>query len=313
MHPFFSRFLRPLYCQCLCLLSKLFMDHKTLYFDVDDFMFYVLCEVNDAGAHIVGYFSKEIDSVNNLACIMVFPPFQNVGYGKFLIRLSCLIAQGFVKAVNVRASFLAAIARALKNENDMTFYNYRMNYCPEFFFLSWSPRNADMLTINHNREELRSGTFGSAREFFPEAEFSSFFITTEMKDGEEVTPDFFLVRKHRDMVTEDEELSLLTINHNREKLRSGTFGWAREFFPGAAHGSFFLTTEMKDGEEVTPDFFLVRKHRDMVTEDEERRIGMLAFLLSFDQTTARPSSGLNVARAARKLSRISGETLFSVV
>ncbi|CAD6193034.1 unnamed protein product [Caenorhabditis auriculariae] len=69
---------------------------------------------------------------------------------------------------------------------------------------------------------------------------------------------------------------------------------------------------MKDGEEVTPDFFLVRKHRDMVTEDEERRIGMLAFLLSFDQTTARPSSGLNVARAARKLSRISGETLFSV-
>uniref|UniRef100_A0A8R1HWX0 Histone acetyltransferase n=1 Tax=Caenorhabditis japonica TaxID=281687 RepID=A0A8R1HWX0_CAEJA len=33
-----------LYCQCLCLLSKLFMDHKTLYFDVDDFMFYVLCE-----------------------------------------------------------------------------------------------------------------------------------------------------------------------------------------------------------------------------------------------------------------------------
>ncbi|CAD6197258.1 unnamed protein product [Caenorhabditis auriculariae] len=77
-----------LYCQCLCLLSKLFMDHKTLYFDVDDFMFYVLCEVNDAGAHIVGYFSKEVDSVNNLACIMVFPPFQNVGYGKFLIQLS---------------------------------------------------------------------------------------------------------------------------------------------------------------------------------------------------------------------------------
>lgn len=47
------------YCQNLCLLSKLFLDHKTLYYDVDPFMFYVLCEVDDGGAHIVGYFSKE--------------------------------------------------------------------------------------------------------------------------------------------------------------------------------------------------------------------------------------------------------------
>lgn len=47
------------YCQNLCLLSKLFLDHKTLYYDVDPFLFYVLCEVDDGGAHIVGYFSKE--------------------------------------------------------------------------------------------------------------------------------------------------------------------------------------------------------------------------------------------------------------
>ncbi|VDM32118.1 unnamed protein product, partial [Toxocara canis] len=32
------------YCQCLCLLAKLFLDHKTLYFDVEPFLFYVLCE-----------------------------------------------------------------------------------------------------------------------------------------------------------------------------------------------------------------------------------------------------------------------------
>ena len=31
-----------LYCQCLCLLAKLFLDHKTLYFDVEPFLFYVL-------------------------------------------------------------------------------------------------------------------------------------------------------------------------------------------------------------------------------------------------------------------------------
>lgn len=48
-----------IYCQNLCLLAKLFLDHKTLYYDVDPFMFFVLCEVDDEGAHIVGYFSKE--------------------------------------------------------------------------------------------------------------------------------------------------------------------------------------------------------------------------------------------------------------
>ena len=34
-----------LYCQNLCLLAKLFLDHKTLYFDVEPFVFYILCEV----------------------------------------------------------------------------------------------------------------------------------------------------------------------------------------------------------------------------------------------------------------------------
>jgi hypothetical protein len=31
-----------LYCQNLCLLAKLFLDHKTLYYDVEPFLFYVL-------------------------------------------------------------------------------------------------------------------------------------------------------------------------------------------------------------------------------------------------------------------------------
>jgi histone acetyltransferase MYST1 len=78
-----------LYCQNLCLLSKLFLDHKTLYYDVDPFMFYVLCERGE-NHHIVGYFSKEKISQDgyNLACILTFPPFQRKGYGKFLISVS---------------------------------------------------------------------------------------------------------------------------------------------------------------------------------------------------------------------------------
>lgn len=81
-----------IYCQNLCLLAKLFLDHKcvpcrgwrgpavargvvflqlcpggvlagfrrhrTLYYDVDPFLFYIVTEVDDRGCHIVGYFSK---------------------------------------------------------------------------------------------------------------------------------------------------------------------------------------------------------------------------------------------------------------
>ena len=46
------------YCQNLCLLAKLFLDHKTLYYDVEPFLFYVLTEYDKKGCHIVGYFSK---------------------------------------------------------------------------------------------------------------------------------------------------------------------------------------------------------------------------------------------------------------
>ncbi len=41
-----------IYCQNLCYLAKLFLDHKTLYFDVDPFLFYVLCEVDSRGKAI---------------------------------------------------------------------------------------------------------------------------------------------------------------------------------------------------------------------------------------------------------------------
>uniref|UniRef100_T1J7N6 Histone acetyltransferase n=1 Tax=Strigamia maritima TaxID=126957 RepID=T1J7N6_STRMM len=79
-----------IYCQNLCLLAKLFLDHKTLYFDVEPFIFYVLCEVDKHGAHLVGYFSKEKESPdgNNVACILTLPPYQRKGYGKFLIAFS---------------------------------------------------------------------------------------------------------------------------------------------------------------------------------------------------------------------------------
>jgi len=79
-----------IYCQNLCLLAKLFLDHKTLYYDVEPFLFYILTECDDKGCHIVGYFSKEKNSAedHNLACILTLPPSQRKGYGKFLIAFS---------------------------------------------------------------------------------------------------------------------------------------------------------------------------------------------------------------------------------
>ena len=61
-----------IYCQNLCLLAKLFLDHKTLYFDVEPFWFYVLTEVDRQGCHIVGYFSKVCAcGVSELAVVLV--------------------------------------------------------------------------------------------------------------------------------------------------------------------------------------------------------------------------------------------------
>lgn len=46
------------YCQHLCLLAKFFLDHKTLYYDVEPFLFYVMTLADAEGCHTVGYFSK---------------------------------------------------------------------------------------------------------------------------------------------------------------------------------------------------------------------------------------------------------------
>ena len=51
-----------MYCQNLAYLAKLFLDHKTLHYDVDLFLFYVMCECDERGAHIVGHDIFLLDS-----------------------------------------------------------------------------------------------------------------------------------------------------------------------------------------------------------------------------------------------------------
>jgi len=84
-----------IYCQNLCLLAKLFLDHKTLYYDVEPFVFYVLTQNDSKGNHLVGYFSKEkaCQQRYNLSCIMTMPQYQRMGYGRFLIDFSYLLSR----------------------------------------------------------------------------------------------------------------------------------------------------------------------------------------------------------------------------
>lgn len=81
---------QKIYCQNLCLIAKLFLDHKTLYYDVEPFIFYIMTQCDEYGCHLVGYFSKEKHSTEdyNLACILTLPPYQRKGYGRFLIEFS---------------------------------------------------------------------------------------------------------------------------------------------------------------------------------------------------------------------------------
>ncbi|XP_076173964.1 lysine acetyltransferase chameau isoform X1 [Ptiloglossa arizonensis] len=83
------------YCQNLCLLAKFFLDHKTLYYDVEPFLFYVMTIGDSEGCHTVGYFSKEKNSFlnYNVSCILTLPPYQRQGYGRLLIDFSYLLTR----------------------------------------------------------------------------------------------------------------------------------------------------------------------------------------------------------------------------
>ncbi|KAJ4338923.1 SAS complex subunit [Didymella glomerata] len=99
-----------LYAQNLCLFAKLFLDTKSVFYDVTTFLSYLLVAHNptpsipntqlDADApvaqnQVVGFFSKEKMSWdnNNLACILVFPPWQKQGLGQILMGASYEISR----------------------------------------------------------------------------------------------------------------------------------------------------------------------------------------------------------------------------
>ncbi|KAI4528507.1 hypothetical protein K525DRAFT_260096 [Schizophyllum commune Loenen D] len=88
------------WCRNLSLLSKCFLDHKTLYYDVTPFLYYVMAQRDSTGCHMVGYFSKEKECAEgyNVACILTLPQHQRHGFGKLLIEFSYALSRKEKKA-----------------------------------------------------------------------------------------------------------------------------------------------------------------------------------------------------------------------
>lgn len=98
-----------LFCQNLSLFAKLFLDNKSVFFDVTGFNYFLLvytpptqppagstaAETMSPTPQITGFFSKEKMSWdnNNLACILVFPPWQRKGLGALLMGASYEISR----------------------------------------------------------------------------------------------------------------------------------------------------------------------------------------------------------------------------
>ena len=100
------------YCQNLSLFGKLFLEQKSVFFDTGGFKYYVLTHsasnapsptrakgrkrssstLDDTlfQTKVLGFFSKENLSwdSNNLACILIFPPFQHRQLGQLLMAVS---------------------------------------------------------------------------------------------------------------------------------------------------------------------------------------------------------------------------------
>ncbi|EHK23465.1 uncharacterized protein TRIVIDRAFT_169154 [Trichoderma virens Gv29-8] len=96
-----------LFCQNLSLFAKLFLDNKSVFFDVTGFNYFLLVYTPPTVAtpsgmpappvtpQITGFFSKEKMSWdnNNLACILIFPPWQRKGLGALLMGASYEISR----------------------------------------------------------------------------------------------------------------------------------------------------------------------------------------------------------------------------
>ncbi|CAO3640055.1 unnamed protein product [Mucor hiemalis] len=159
-----------IYCQNLCLLAKMFLDHKTLYYDVEPFLFYILTETDETGCHFVGYFSKEKQSLldYNLSCIMTLPAYQRKGYGQFLIDFSYLLTRKEEK-----------IGSPEKPLSDLGLLSYR-KYWMDAIKKHFDKHRGDIITI----EDISRKTCMTYNDIISTLEFNNILVQKEGSKGQ---------------------------------------------------------------------------------------------------------------------------------
>ncbi|CAI2175366.1 3378_t:CDS:2 [Funneliformis geosporum] len=175
-----------IYCQNLCLLAKMFLDHKTLYYDVEPFLFYVMTEINDMGCHFVGYFSKEKRSpLNyNVSCILTLPIHQRKGYGNLLIEFSYLLTK--------RENKTGSPEKPLSDLGLLSYRYYWRNVL--FEVLNNSP---DALSI----EELSRVTSMTVNDIIATLQINNMLVRDEENGTYRIVVDKDLIKNHLDKVT----------------------------------------------------------------------------------------------------------------
>ncbi|KAJ7472243.1 acyl-CoA N-acyltransferase [Mycena galericulata] len=143
---------QKLYCQNLSLFGKLFIDVKTLFFDCDNFLFYMMTDATPKHDHVLGFFSKEKVSYDdyNLACIITLPPFQRKGYGMLMIEFSYELCR--------RAGKVGTPERPLSDLGLRSYLAYWVGTLIRFFrrVLQVLPPGSSKITTKGHLPDLRS-------------------------------------------------------------------------------------------------------------------------------------------------------------
>ncbi|OSD05690.1 acyl-CoA N-acyltransferase [Trametes coccinea BRFM310] len=201
-----------LYCQNLSLFGKLFIDIKTLFFDCDNFLFYILTDADSQRDHVLGFFSKEKVSYDdyNLACIVVLPPYQKKGYGMLLIEFSYELSR--------RAGKIGTPERPLSDLGLRSYLTYWISTLVRFF------RCVPSLCAEESERLSKRGRTTRRRllSVLP-PETAQLVATGPTAD----VSDLFVQSPARD--TEDGSSSV-----SRSKRRKSTKGWDGEEIPASA-------------------------------------------------------------------------------
>ncbi|QPG74801.1 hypothetical protein FOA43_002137 [Brettanomyces nanus] len=166
-----------LFCQCMCLLAKFFLDNKSIFFNIDYFDFYVIYKVLDGVSAPMGFYSRELLSWenNNLSCIMVIPCYQKQHLGTKLIDFSYCLSR--------YQQMISGPERPLSQLGRITYLRYwSSRLCIEFLYGSLTRFKVVTLKLISAKTGFREEDILMALDFMKS------FLETGVKDPYTIHP-----------------------------------------------------------------------------------------------------------------------------